>query len=298
MSTTFNKIHRLKRLWTWEAFVAQYEAGPDIKTLKANYLHPHHKPNKNTVDIINALHEREFPNPFPAALEGMFDLYEDLYRRNGDLSQEENIGRLEHFLRHELSIAGREPVGRARLLWLLGDMLFDRCLGARKRNQEQRMLAYRREAIQAYQSALDILEQTQLANLVIRYKLRQNILACYLNASKRQGVWTKDPETLSYFHESSFLARTKELLAEEPFQWSIARNGLRFASLLENADEVIYFFACLLKVSARFADFDYQPYQAPAIGRSKDFVWARENVLTDERVRSLIDECKLKGKTK
>ncbi|WP_148212471.1 hypothetical protein [Hahella chejuensis] len=278
--------------------MAQYDAGPDIKTLKANYQHPHHKPNKNTVDVINALHEREFPNPFPAALEGMFDLYEDLHRRNGDLSQEENIDRMEVFLRHELNVTGREQVCQARMLWLLGDMLFDRCLGARKRNQEQRMLAYREEAIQAYQSALDILEQAQLANLVIRYKLRQNILACYLNASKRRGVWMKDPETLNYFHESCFLTRTKELLAEEPFQWSIARNGLRFASLLESAEEVIYFFACLLKVSARFADFDYQPYQAPAIGRSKDFVWARENVLTDERVLRLVDECKLKGKTR
>src|SRR5690606_36104771 len=165
LTTTFNKIHRLKRLWTWEEFVAQYAQGPDIKTLKANYKNPHHQPNKNTVEVINALHEREFPNPFPAPVEGMMDLYDHLHRHNGDLTQDEQIQRLEQFVRFELEHCFAEDARTARLLWLLGDMYFDRCLRHRNRNQMQLMQAARRDAIDAYERALGILSRTGAASL-------------------------------------------------------------------------------------------------------------------------------------
>src|SRR5690606_21260576 len=172
----------------------------------------------------------------------MMDLYDHLHRHNGDLSQDEQIQRLEQFVRFELEHCFAEDARTARLLWLLGDMYFDRCLRHRNRNQMQLMQAARRDAIDAYERALGILSRTGAASLAIRYKLRQNILACYLNTSRQRGVWTGDEDTLRYLRESEFLGRTQELLEDEPFQWNIARNGLRFASLLQQEAEVVYFF--------------------------------------------------------
>lgn len=296
MTTTFNKIHRLKRLWTWEVFVAQYDQGPDIKTLKANYKHPHHQPNKNTVEVISALHEREFPHPFPAEVEGLLDLYDYLSQHNGDLSQDQNILRLERFVDFELARSSTDDARSARLWWLLGDIRFDHCLRQRKRNQFQAMQTAKRAAITAYEQALAILERTGLAELVIRYKLRQNILACYLNTSKQRGVWTGDADTLHYLQASDFMEKTKQLLEDEPFQWIIARNGLRFASLLQQEADAKYFFKALLRASPLFADPDYVPNQAPSLRSSKDFAWCFDKLLSAGQIAQLLRDLRNEAK--
>ncbi len=277
MPTTFNKIHRLKQLWTWEAFVEQYDVGPDIKTLKSTYRYPHHKPSRHTVALIDKLHEAEFPSPFPTEIDGLMDVYESFIRSDKKEDFGKEIQKLEAYVKFEIDRGRSElPLRDARLNWLLGDIYFDRIPAFRTVAELDHL---KLQAIRYYQQALGIIEaETELSELV-KYKVRQNILACYLNAAKRKGSWVEDEDTLNYFENSNFLGKTKEVLLLEPFNWNIARNGLRFASMLHDRDNVQYFFNQLLDVSKLFKDLNYEPFETSALNRSGDFQWAIENVL-------------------
>ncbi|OZG71741.1 hypothetical protein BTA51_19055 [Hahella sp. CCB-MM4] len=277
MPTTFNKIHRLKNLWTWETFIEQYGVGPDIKTLKTAYRYPHHKPSRHTVALVDKLHDREFPGPFPAEVDGLMDIYESFIRSDKKKDYGSEIQKLESYISFEIE-RGRSqlPLRDARFYWLLGDICFDRIPAYRNVDELDRLKA---RAIAHYQQALAIIEcETELSELV-KYKARQNILACHLNAAKRKGSWVEDKETLDYFEQSDFLGKTKEVLSLEPFNWNIARNGLRFASMLHDQLNVRYFYNQLINVSKLFQNLDYEPYETPALSRSSDFQWAIENVL-------------------
>ncbi|ARU54578.1 MAG: hypothetical protein MI864_07330 [Pseudomonadales bacterium] len=280
MPSTFNKIHRLKRLWTWEQFIEQYEVGPDIKTLKANYRFPHLKPSKNTVAVIDRLHEQSFPSPFPREIDGLMDIYDCLFGQDQDPASSDRIQKLEQFIQFELEVCQSEHFLReVRLNWLLGDIYFDRIMTLRNAGFWSRLQDAQSQAITLYQRAIRLLEEKSDLNEVVIYKLRQNILGAYLNGARRQGHWIEDEPTRNYLQQSDFMAKTKEVLALEPFNWNIARNGLRFASLLEDELNVMYFFKCLVNVSELFVDMDYKPLDTPALAKSPDFHWAIQKVL-------------------
>ena len=287
MPSIYNKIHRLKKLWTWEQFVGQYDIGPDIKTLKANYKYPHHKPARHTSEVINLLHEQHFPSPFPAAIDGLMDVYDTLHHLDESYRLASEIEKLENFIQYELKIVGSGDALRlARLNWLLGDIYFDQI--SLKRADKIESDKEKVKAIHTYHQALAYIENQTNLDETVKYKVRQNILACYLNSAKYKGVELKDDrDTMSYLIESCFLEKTKEFLQIEPFNWNIARNGLRFSSLLEDENNTLFFFEKLLMCSPLFIDLDYTPYQAPAISKSVDFQWAIQHVLTQELLKNL-----------
>ena len=288
MPSAFNKIHRLKRLWTWDQFVEQYEIGPDIKTLKSIYRYPHHKPNRHSVALIDQIHATQFPSPFPQEVDGLLDLYENMSRSDQTTNQEQQITKLESFVRFEIrSFPSAEPLRDARLAWLLGDMLFDQILKVRNARRWEHLESAKKEAVNYYQLALEIMETKTELNEVTRYKVRQNILACYLNAAKRKGLWTEDADTLNYFHSSQFLTKTKEVLELEPFNWNLARNGLRFSSLLQDKSNSEYFFNNMVQASRLFLDLNYEPFETPALAKSKDFEWSVKHVLTPSLLTKL-----------
>ena len=292
MTTVFNKIHRLKQQpgWTWDHFLSEidkhFPSGVDEKTLYSHYRQPHKKPNAHLTRIIDHLHDQFFPNPFPEGINRLMRLYNNLVNCKKHLNQEKDIQDLEYFVCEQLEReASQELLHIARLNWLLGNIQFDRIPTHRESGRREHLDAVKRAAIVHYQNSVNAIEAYNLKHPKTPvgpsylYKARHNILACYLNAVT-QNQRAKDPEVIKYLKESNYISNSKESLSAEPYQWLIARNGLRFSSLLEDKHDVEYFFSKLTDISERFVDLNYEPLNATSIAKGKDFQWARDHVLT------------------
>lgn len=170
---------------------------------------------------------------------------------------------------------------------MLGNIYFDRIPSHRDNGQRRQLEHVKQTAIVYYQSSLDSIERYNQANPNQRveeihlYKARHNVLACYLNAVPKEQR-SSDPDIIKYLRESNYIPNSKNTLAAEPFQWSIARNGLRFSSLVKNAEDVKYFFNALVAVSDRFMDLSYEPINYGSISDGADFQWAINKILKFE----------------
>lgn len=299
MTTVFNKIHRLKEQsgWTWDHFLTeiqtQYPAGLDEKTLYSHARQPHKKPSTHVIKIINQLHEQCFPDPFPEEINRLMRLYNNLVKCKKHLTKDKDIEDLEYFLREQLNREDKGDLLRfARLNWLLGNIQFDRIPSYRDNGQRQQLEQAKQQAIVYYQNSVSSIEQYNQENPSQRvgeshlYKARHNILACYLNAVP-QAQRNSAPEIIKYLKESNYIPNSKQTLEAESFQWGIARNGLRFSSLVENAEDVKYFFNALVTVGDKFLDLAYEPLNYGSISEGADFQWAINNVLTLEYLENM-----------
>ena len=307
MTTVFNKIHRLKRQpeWTWSRFLIEIEQrfpeGVDEKTLYSHHRHPHKKPNAHLTKIINQLHDEFFPDPFPDDLNGLMRLYNNLVQCKKHVTQERDIDDLRAYLEAQLERERSTELLRiARLNWLLGNIHFDRIPGHRDNGRPQQLQIEKMRAIDYYQQTVEAIESynRQQPDLPVGtaylYKARHNILACYLNAAP-SSQRSQDAEVLAYLSDSHYIENSKQALVDEPFQWRIARNGLRFSALIKNGTDVDYFFRALVNVSQRFIDLNYKPLDYAPIASSKDFRWAIDEVLTPEYLCCFGDGERKKG---
>jgi hypothetical protein len=303
MPSTYNKIHRLKAQgWTWPEFLAQIEQvsvhSIDEKTLYSNFRLPHRKPNKLLEETISLLHETFFPSPFPKEVEGLITLYNHLNSAKNLRTQEEDIELLERFVLAEIQQPDSKPESEpslryARLCWLAANMAFDRIAYCRDNGLANKLAENQTSALKWFQQAklaIEHCKQSQGINVepFVIYKLTQNKLACYLNGLPSAN--RLDNHVLKgYIEGSGYIAETKNMLELEPFQWGIARNGLRFSSLLNNAQDCEYFFRALVTANKHFLDCDYQLPGGLSINQSDDFQWAL-TVINDRDLINKLDK--------
>jgi len=308
MPQIFTQIHRLKCQpgWTWDHFLTEidrlFPAGLDEKTLYAHYRQPHRKAKQHVARVINQLHERCFPNPFPQEVEQLIQLYNHLYQHREEAAQDQAIDNLAAFVAAQLQQPGEtDALRRARLWWLLGNVHFDRIALFRKYRGLGNVLTQRDEAIEDYLQAMfeinrhnELLQKEGGGNPLSEftlYKVHQNILACYLNAVEPEKRYT-DRALLTYLTESDFFVRSHNVLDEEPYQWVVARNGLRFSSLTQDDTMAQQFFRRLAIASPYFLALDYEPLGYPAIVNSPEFEWVVENLLTEHYIATVKSEIK------
>ena len=294
MASTYNKIHRLKSQdgWTWEHFFHEitliHPPGLDEKTLYSHYRHPHHGGKRHVINIIDQLHRKHFPDPYPDDINGIMRLYNNLHQNSKHLDQEEDIISLETFAGAQVHRETPDAyLRRCRWNWLLANISFDRIPYFRDNGKHTQLIQTRNSAVELYEKAIMELEQHNLANTANKieerylFKLRQNALACFINSVTQENR-SKDPEILKYIKDADFIEYSKKLLQAEPFHWVIARNGLRFSSLLQDLDNCKIFFSSLVSTSKHFIDLYYKPLENVSIATGKDFSWAINNVLTPE----------------
>ena len=288
MPNLFSKIHRLKSQgWTWDQFLSEldliYPGGMDEKTLKSHYRQPHKGSTSHTQQLIETLHKQYFPSPFPADIDALMRVYNNLLACPKHVAVEHDIADLQVFLNAQLLEPCRSVLRTARLHWLTANTYFDSLAELRSMGKTDRMLASQQQAVQHFEQAVSLLEaynndvDGHAVSEFILYKLRQNILACYLNAVPPEQR-ESDGQVLHYLSHSDFLAQTERVLKQEPYLWVVARNGLRFASLLKSKEYCDRFFSLLVASSAYFEDLTYAPQGYPAISESKEFCWACENI--------------------
>ncbi len=293
MTTVFNQIHRLKCQpgWTWDYFLSEIDrihpTGMDEKTLYSHYRQPHKKPTTHVTRLINQLHSKYFPNPFPEEINRLMNLYNHLVSCKKHLTLDKDIEDLQFFLSEQLKRENEQDLLRiARISWLLGNIHFDRIPTMRDNGQKLELNETKQQAIDYYQASVSTIEKYNLQNgepigASYLYKARHNILACYLNAVVKEQR-SSDPDVLQYLRQSNYIPNSKITLQAEPFQWSIARNCLRFSSFVKNEEDVKFFYNALINASDKFTKLDYKPLNYNSISAGVDFKWAIEKVLTAE----------------
>jgi hypothetical protein len=285
MASIFNKVNRLKSIpWTWDKFLSEldqvYPSGIDEKTLKSHYKQPHRASTQAIEQAIETLHRHYFPSPFSPHCEALLRVY----NRQSTAPGRQDIQLLLHRL-----IAAQdwpEDLDTIRLHWILANSYFDQIAEWRDSRRSSQLKECQCKAVEHYQAAIDITvakprsaKQIGANNL---FKLQQNILACYLNALEKDQ---RDNAQLlaPYLQQADFFNNSRSLLAVEPFQWSVARNALRFASILKNQQEVEFFHRCLLKACHYFSDIHYQPLNTVALADSPVFNWAINQLKLDQQ---------------
>ncbi len=262
-----------------------YFGGIDEKTLKSHYRQPHKRSTSHTQQLIESLHKRYFPSPFPADTEALMRIYNNLVDCPKHATTEADVADLRLFLQAQVNEQGMPLLRAARLNWLLANTYFDDIGALRTARKRVQLQEYQKHAIQHYQQAITLIEthnqeaaESSVSEFVL-YKVHQNILACYLNAIEPEHR-ESDEQVLNYLTHSDFLSQSKKVLVQEPYLWVVARNGLRFGSLLKSATLCEQFFRLLVAASPYFLDLDYAPQGYPAICNSKEFNWACQHVLS------------------
>ena len=269
-----------------------YPSGIDEKTLKSHYRQPHKRSTSHTQQLIETLHEKYFSTPFPNDIEALMRLYNNLIDCSKHASKESDIDDLQLFLNTQVQQPSSSLLRLARLHWLLANTYFDRLPELRTGSKRGQLLDNQQEAIKHFKHAIILIDkhnQQAPDNRVteyVLYKVRQNILACYLNAVDPEQR-ENDEKVLDYLTHSDFLVQSEKVLQQEPYLWVVARNGLRFSSLLKSKAHCEYFFKQLITASQYFLELTYKPQGYPAISESKEFSWACEHVFTPEFIDTL-----------
>ncbi|WP_315981176.1 hypothetical protein [Aliamphritea spongicola] len=287
MANLYSKIHRLKAQgWTWDEFLHQisliYPPGIDEKPSTGFTVSHTAKPPDISARFWSSF-MTSVSLPFPASAEALIGLYNRQFNnpRHPDLAAEQQA--LSIYL-HEARQYG-PLLYRARLYWLSGNIQLDQLGVFRKNGKLRQLKTAQQQGIEFYQQSLSLLEEAQ-QNTEIQadidaftfYKLRQNMLACYLNALTPE-TRSESSKLLEYLEACDFICSTKQVLAAEPFQWLPARNGLRFSSLTHNAEDCRWFYEAMCIANKAFTDLHYSPENTPSVASSIEFRWAIENVL-------------------
>lgn len=290
MSNLYSKIHRLKAQgWTWETFLQKidlvYPAGIDPKTLYALHRKPHHQANNQISKAILELHDQQFPSPFPADTQALLNIYNRLLSCKKHSGIDQDIKDLLVFLASDINFG--DNLRRARLHWLKADIHLDQLPTLRNNGQSQALAVQKELALEHYQQSYQLLEgiKTQQPSMqpsvaideFTLYKLQQNMLACHLNSLHADQRYT-DQSLKHYLNHSNFIHSSKRVLHTEPYQWIIARNGLRFSSINSNKADCEFFYQALIIANSAFADFNYAPNGAPPIMQSTEFKWAIQQI--------------------
>lgn len=290
MANLFSKINRLKSQgWTWDKFLfeieQQFPAGLEEKTLKAHSKQPHRKSTWYVEQVIHTLHNNAFPSPFPSDVEGIMRVYSNLFKCNKHTSKDQDIIDLSLFIKEVIEQSRHEPLlRRARLHWLYANIHFDQLSSLRNSHHKHQLHVTQQTAIEHYNDSLKLMDehiknenQPNLTEFTL-YKAQQNVLACYLNVVQSEQRFN-DVNVLRYLKQSDFIPRSMMVMVNEPYQWVVARNGLRFSSITKNKANCVWFFDSLIKSSKFFSDLTYKPLGYPAIADSPEFNWAISNAL-------------------
>jgi len=307
MASIYNKIHRLKQQpgWDWQHFQDEINSvdpdGISLKLLKNYYRSPHKKPTLHVIQIIEFLHSECFPSPFPDEYDRLMHVYRELKTSRRHLTKEKDTQDLKRHVEGVLlTLKESEYLGKACLHWLLGNIEFDLIATHTERHEKDKVSTSKEAALKHYQMVLDSLAQhnrehpERAVSEHHTYRAHYNMVACFLNAIPEDAYASHDGATLKYVQESGYLDHCRTAIAEEPFQWSIARNGLRFSSLLKDEEQVKCFFNLLIAIHPKFVDLSYEPYNQLSISVMEDYRWAIKHVLTPKYLRQIKKKLKVK----
>lgn len=267
----------------------------DPKTIKANAKQPHRRPTQHIVDAVDKLYERYFPPIYPEALDSLLKLSNSVSRAAIETGEKEPCKELETLIIWLLTDKSNalSSIERARLWWILGNIAFDRITYYRNYSSFGDSATEQDKAVLRFNNALQLLDtipqnnesaQINYETLELeRYKIQQNILGCYFNADHEKDR-EKQENWKHFLHQSEYFSCSDSLITKFPFHWLVARNALRFASLLRNSELVSKYFNDLCNACSHFKNLDYKPYTYPSIAESSQFSFAYELLINAQNI--------------
>jgi hypothetical protein len=110
----------------------------------------------------------------------------------------------------------------------------------------------------------------------LRALLLVNWIAAVLEQAKRGFNRTLD-EVVALLQERRALQSLRECLAQHPYLWQCAYNGLDTASICHEQDEdMLFFHGHLTRLDRGFESFDYSPGEVPSISAEPGMKYFRE----------------------
>ncbi|MEM7019816.1 MAG: hypothetical protein AAF512_21080 [Pseudomonadota bacterium] len=246
-----------------------------MSTISRIFRVPGYAGNETSRTLLTQLHEKVVRPPFPAYLEKLFTRY-DVWREKMTKKEfGEQLSTLEPLLRNHRALDAEPSLETCRISWLLGHIYFHRAFYLKRDpvNAEA-------NALEWYQRALDTLDLLADENLLIQqYKVRQCIVSVQFN-SCAPGSRSESAEIRRWLEGMDYLSVVTEVINEDSWNWSAARNGLIAASILQDAESCMLFWRAMQVAHHQFCDPYFQPMSdLPAIADEPDLIWFNENVL-------------------
>lgn len=270
----YEYVHEIQKATGWSQQRIGAETGLGLSTISRIFRVPNYAGNEISKTLITRLYREIVASPFPAYLENLFLCYDEWREKFSKKEFSDHLAALEALLLHHKEIDG-QSLGACRLHWLLGHISFDRAFYLKY--DPVRSAA---QALKQYQQALDILGHYTDSHLRMqRYKLQQCIVSTNFNSCE-PGRRAKNPEIRRWLESMNYLQLVEQVIAEDPWNWMAARNGLVAASILQNRDKSLLFWNALHAVHKHFQDPDYTPTNdMPAVADDPDIEWFTQNVL-------------------
>jgi len=80
-------------------------------------------------------------------------------------------------------------------------------------------------------------------------------------------------EALELLRDRSALAAVRQFLADNPYLWQAAYNGLELASAFESDVDALWFYGELKRLDPGFQSFDYSPGEVPSLSNEPGMAW-------------------------
>jgi len=268
MVSLYEYAHEIKKATGWSQERLGAETGLGLSTISRILRIPGYQGNETSRVLLEQLHNEVIHSPFPSYLQKLFKQYDTAKER---LSKKEftlQIEALEPLLLNHRALP-QKTLEACRLCWLLGHIEYDRTFYLK-----QNPATSADKALTHYQNALDILDAHRDPHLLIQgYKLRQCLVSTLFNQC--QAGTRHDSEAVrDWLRRMDYLTIVAAVIAEEPWNWVAARNGLVAASILQNTERCLDFWHALQQMHRQFSDPGFQPAQDQApILQDPDLAW-------------------------
>lgn len=276
--TLYERANEIKKATGWSQERICSETGLGLSTISRIFRVPGYTCNETSKKLLVHLHEKVVRLPFPLYLEKLFNRYDDWREKLSKKEFEEMLESVERLLTSHNSLhAG--TLESCRLFWLLGHIHYDRAFYL-----ERNVIQETCRALEAYNSALKILERQNDDRLLVqKYKLQQCIVSTNFNSCK-PGTRSQNPEIRRWFKEMNYLNLVKAVIAVDSWNWIVARNGLVAASILQDMRSCLYFLEAMKQVHKQFSEFDFAPSKdLPALAKDPDLTWFISHLRGDSK---------------
>jgi len=250
--------------------ISDFSSQTDLSesTIKRILKDPSYKGSEIVSKLINRLYAEHIKSPFPKRIEDidvtlklMLKQFNKLdYREYGDPCLQKCLELDPDYRAHNLA--------DARINWLLGHLCFERAnhLNLRRNDNYLNAVAYYRRAYEILQAE----NNPYLSKYLCQIKMT-SIAASFnpLSQEERHSEATK-----VMLEKLGFVADAENLLIQQPWQYSVARNALVICSLLQDYERANIFADHLIRSTPNFFEpgFQWSPEYTPAT-QDPDLKW-------------------------
>jgi len=252
MSELYLKASEIRQQAKFTVSRFHLETGLSESTIKRILRDPFYKSNDSAIKLVDELYKAYIKNPFPKRLEAIDIMQKIMIKRLPPLEYKEyGDPILQQRLELDLEYGARN-LADARIHWLLGHLCFERAKYLSLRMHDNYL-----SAVTYYRRAYEILSAQKNLNLG-KYlcQIKMTSIAASFNILKHEE--RHSAKTRKMLDEIGFINDAENLLIQQPWQYTVARNALVVSSLLHDFNKANMFADHLIKLVPKFFEPGFQ----------------------------------------